>query len=1525
MTEQGTNMQELWGLKHEAAHKELQALKKKYEELEEEMRWMEQEAAWLEKEKSKSDAMCERLKDSLKEALFLQDSSSINIASPNAWNMDMGTPALMALGIIEKFLYGEKVSVKEAMEAHNAITLGGHDLHKPLKLKEVLGVSGMDEDVNQALEQLLGASKTGGSCWESFTPDQLQDDLAISTQQSTSPLSATDLAKAMTAVWPQEARALRNSQIHAAAAAASAAVTVASTQGLVVPNLKRLARMQGKLEVASDKDEAKIAGRCVKSVEKNHTASVMLRKGGEDESLTDSVRNEMGSAGDRCSSTFTGESGTAVSVGSRTLSLQQGESMELQVLEVEPIVALVTAGDSSVTTCLSGTSGIDSLGHEHQGKLSASQHPGLGTAIISGVENVCRSEIKQAAKNPPISVVPPHSQGSSQNGVDPGVCKHASLIAKFGDGSMNKPAAAVAATNALPVGRDPLYRRLVRYKEQDHKPVLSQDQPRVSPSRGSRTHTSVGSRLIDAEVFMSSPPLQHSSSCLHHSSQQHLDILQTSRRTTQLPTNLPYTSPPPGCFEDYPISYSGLPNLVVKGYTSQSATCNAGGTFQATTMAVGNLTTPAQDSITTTTAVGNLTTPAKDSITTTMAVGNLTTPAKDSITTTKRSGSVKKNPRSVLMITRPEHSLNQSPLSSPTSRSQQVVPNMKGGSKMSKFGSAPRLGALTDQSSRLIQTAASTANQSEGGSMLEVSRCSRFSSENVVTSNQRECSTSQLPELLSTKTAVLDEAFIALSLSLPTSLKVATNTASPRSSLKATFFQSSEVKLYTMKPSKAPPHDEQQGSIPLSVGGRQNKQHEQPLPYINRTSGTPIPLLSGAKQSSAVLGVSTLDAAKSLGDVTDLLSQHVSTSPSYLPHDDISQAMLSKLPIEDSSTSTAISIAGMDDRVMSLQQASKAVGPTNKAKSAKSVVAFKEKLEESIDELDGGENVDGVPGFSPQRRQRSAHFYSKHLSCDLGSSRPDSPDDGLIVLPPSRSAHTSGLHQAIAAHRARSARSSYAGSVASPDISDDDIDTLLRDREDAEADQLMRRTKRKVRRSYSFGGNLAAGNSWLSAVAWNSVLRKTDSLNVGSMGSFKQRSEEEGAEEPNPLKNKDAEGLELCVNTNPVMTPPDKLARLLANIEEWQYDVFALEEVTQAHALSVLGFALITRTEAFRRFNMDADKLARFLMEVESGYTEKNYHCATHGADVLRTLHVLGTRGGIWRDTHCSEVGIIAMYLSAIVHDYEHVGFNNDFLIKTHNELSIRYNDRSPMENHHVASAWALLREDRHNFIENMPAKAQEFLRKLVIESVLATDMKQHFSLTSLFSSKASSISPHLGPNSRPNSHPGSRSNSRPTSAMPVIHKSNGAASNNNVTAETKSSAVNNLVVPESSLEAQMNKQSTFKAWDDDSRLLAMQMLLKTADLGHMAGPLNAHQIWVQKLEKEMFKQGDEERALGLPVSPLMDRDSGKGVTKSQTGFLNFVALPLYKVMAQAFPDCEPFLDAVNANYMHCSEQEKLI
>ena len=59
---------------------------------------------------------------------------------------------------------------------------------------------------------------------------------------------------------------------------------------------------------------------------------------------------------------------------------------------------------------------------------------------------------------------------------------------------------------------------------------------------------------------------------------------------------------------------------------------------------------------------------------------------------------------------------------------------------------------------------------------------------------------------------------------------------------------------------------------------------------------------------------------------------------------------------------------------------------------------------------------------------------------------------------------------------------------------------------------------------------------------------------------------------------------------------------------------------------------------------------------------------------------------------------LLTCYLAAIIHDYDHRGVNNDFLVKTSDPLALLYNDISPMESHHVAAAMTLMNEERFCF-----------------------------------------------------------------------------------------------------------------------------------------------------------------------------------------------------------------------------------
>eukprot|EP00949_MAST-11_sp_MAST-11-sp1_P000293 g293.t1 len=99
--------------------------------------------------------------------------------------------------------------------------------------------------------------------------------------------------------------------------------------------------------------------------------------------------------------------------------------------------------------------------------------------------------------------------------------------------------------------------------------------------------------------------------------------------------------------------------------------------------------------------------------------------------------------------------------------------------------------------------------------------------------------------------------------------------------------------------------------------------------------------------------------------------------------------------------------------------------------------------------------------------------------------------------------------------------------------------------------------------------------------------------------------------------------------------------------------------------------------------------------------------------------------------------------------------------------------------------------------------------------------------------------------------------------------------------------------------------------------LLKLQCIIKTADIGHCAKPVDLHVKWSMAISEEFFRQGDEEREKGLPVAPHMDRQTAC-IPKGQIGFINFVVKPLYEICAKISPDtCNLAVENLEASLKH--------
>jgi len=83
---------------------------------------------------------------------------------------------------------------------------------------------------------------------------------------------------------------------------------------------------------------------------------------------------------------------------------------------------------------------------------------------------------------------------------------------------------------------------------------------------------------------------------------------------------------------------------------------------------------------------------------------------------------------------------------------------------------------------------------------------------------------------------------------------------------------------------------------------------------------------------------------------------------------------------------------------------------------------------------------------------------------------------------------------------------------------------------------------------------------------------------------------------------------------------------------------------------------------------------------------------------------------------------------------------------------------------------------------------------------------------------------------------------------------------------------------------------------DNIEKAKALALVLHCADISHPGKPWNIHQIWTQSLMEEFFTQGEKEKELGLPCSPLCDRENTL-VAESQIGFIQYIVEPSFIVM----------------------------
>ena len=77
---------------------------------------------------------------------------------------------------------------------------------------------------------------------------------------------------------------------------------------------------------------------------------------------------------------------------------------------------------------------------------------------------------------------------------------------------------------------------------------------------------------------------------------------------------------------------------------------------------------------------------------------------------------------------------------------------------------------------------------------------------------------------------------------------------------------------------------------------------------------------------------------------------------------------------------------------------------------------------------------------------------------------------------------------------------------------------------------------------------------------------------------------------------------------------------------------------------------------------------------------------------------------------------MMSCLVSATLHDYEHPGVNNAFLVLMNDEIAVRHNDVSVLENHHLAASFDLMsKNEKCNWTVKMNSKDFKRVRHVMI------------------------------------------------------------------------------------------------------------------------------------------------------------------------------------------------------------------
>ncbi|KAI4715514.1 HD-domain/PDEase-like protein [Aureobasidium sp. EXF-10727] len=330
-----------------------------------------------------------------------------------------------------------------------------------------------------------------------------------------------------------------------------------------------------------------------------------------------------------------------------------------------------------------------------------------------------------------------------------------------------------------------------------------------------------------------------------------------------------------------------------------------------------------------------------------------------------------------------------------------------------------------------------------------------------------------------------------------------------------------------------------------------------------------------------------------------------------------------------------------------------------------------------------------------------------------------------------------------------------------------------------------------------------------------------------------------------------------CIDPSELNINSDRKALVEQAVGTWAFSAhdFDSDELLYA-ALTMLQHAL--QMPELEKWRISTDDLTIFLFACRHAYNDfVLYHNFRHIVDVLQAVFYFllqigilppypGSQGEAPRIDLAPVASLLqpfdalTLLISAIGHDVGHPGVNNAFLVALNAPLAQLYNDRSVLEAFHCAAYSQILRRYWPQAFADIP------MRKLMINSILATDMGLHFK----------------------------------------------------------------YMIDMGNLQEKLSSNDdSIEGWTpkalEETRDLVCGLLMKCADISNVARKYDVAARWAVILTDEFSNQGAMEKELNLPTCLFggpPDREDLVKLAESQIGFMSIFAGPLFEGITAILP-----------------------